>query len=143
MAAEIPRTSFGGSPVSEKSSSRKPAEQARLHTPRYRIGMRAYEYEFPRMSPLGSSVTLLHADNFLDFAYLGCAVILLSGVYPSVCGVILGKPSGLPWRRSNQSLGSSGGRIDGYSKEPRPTVHGLVARSPNRAKERPPCAAGR
>src|SRR5215208_3935614 len=57
--------------------------------------------ELPRMSPLGSSVTLLHADNFLDFAYLGCAVILLSGVYPSVCGVILGKSSGLPWRRSN------------------------------------------
>src|SRR5215203_7116057 len=38
------------------SFSRKPGEQARLHTPRYRIGMRAYEYELPRMSLLGNSV---------------------------------------------------------------------------------------
>src|SRR5215217_6650931 len=37
-----------GSPVPEKNSSRKLAEQARSHTPRYRIGMRVYEGGFPR-----------------------------------------------------------------------------------------------
>jgi hypothetical protein len=42
--------------VSEKSSSRKFADQARLPTPRYRIGMRVYGYGFPRMSLLGISV---------------------------------------------------------------------------------------
>src|SRR5215208_1984039 len=45
-----------GSPVSEKNSSRKLADQARLPTPRYCIGMRAYESGFPRMSLLGDSV---------------------------------------------------------------------------------------
>src|SRR5829696_10158556 len=42
--------------VSEKNSSRKLADQARLPTPRYLIGMGAYEYGFPRMSLLGDSV---------------------------------------------------------------------------------------
>ena len=42
--------------VSEKNSSRKLADQARLPTPRYRIGMRVYECRFPRMSLIGSSV---------------------------------------------------------------------------------------
>src|SRR5215218_907102 len=45
-----------GIPVSEKNSSRKLAEQARSHTPRYRISMRVYGYGFPKMSLLGSSV---------------------------------------------------------------------------------------
>src|SRR5215207_3966049 len=40
--------------VSEKRSSRKPGEQARLPTPRYRIPMRPYGYGFPRMRILGS-----------------------------------------------------------------------------------------
>src|SRR5215208_2649937 len=35
--------------VSEKNSSRKPGEQARLPTLRYRIPMRPYGYGFPRM----------------------------------------------------------------------------------------------
>src|SRR5829696_1536834 len=42
--------------VPEKNSSRKPGEQARLPTPRYRIGMRAYGYGFPRIHLLGNSV---------------------------------------------------------------------------------------
>jgi hypothetical protein len=42
--------------VSGKTSSRKLAEQARLHTPRYRTGMRVYESGFPRMSLLGNRV---------------------------------------------------------------------------------------
>src|SRR5215208_21632 len=50
--------------VSEKNSSRKPAEQTRSPTPRYRIGVRVYEcglgvrvYEcgFPKKGSLGSS----------------------------------------------------------------------------------------
>jgi hypothetical protein len=39
----------GGMRVSEKNSSRKPSEQARLRTPRYRIPMRVYASGFPRM----------------------------------------------------------------------------------------------
>src|SRR5215203_1824199 len=50
------RLGSAGSPVSEKNSSRKLAEQARSHTPRYRISMRVYGYGFPRMSLLGSSL---------------------------------------------------------------------------------------
>src|SRR5829696_6580823 len=42
--------------VSDKNSSRKPGDQARLPTPRYRIPMRAYEFGFPRRSLLGFSV---------------------------------------------------------------------------------------
>jgi hypothetical protein len=42
--------------VSEKNSSRKLAEQpCRHHAHRYRIGMRAYEYGFPRTILIGSS----------------------------------------------------------------------------------------
>src|SRR5215217_4259436 len=47
---------LAGARVSEKNSSRKLADQARLPTPRYRIGMRAYASEFPRTPALGSSV---------------------------------------------------------------------------------------
>jgi hypothetical protein len=47
---------YTGNAVSEKNSSRKLADQARLPTPRYLIGMRVYECRFPRMSPLGSPV---------------------------------------------------------------------------------------
>jgi hypothetical protein len=45
--------------VSEKNSSRKLAEQAklRLPTPRYRIGMRVYGYGFPRIISIGSPVS--------------------------------------------------------------------------------------
>src|SRR5215203_3556904 len=50
------RLGSAGSPVSEKNSSRKPAEQARLPTPRCRKGMRAYEYGVPRIDLLGFSV---------------------------------------------------------------------------------------
>ena len=55
--AKLPRITNTGSPVSEKNSSRKLAEQAklRLPTPRYRISMRVYGYGFPRMSALGNS----------------------------------------------------------------------------------------
>src|SRR5829696_1502812 len=49
-----PRLGSAGSSVSEKNSSRKPGEQARIPTPRYRTGIRVYESEFPRMSLLGS-----------------------------------------------------------------------------------------
>src|SRR5215211_3216009 len=42
--------------VSEKNSSRKLADQARLPTLRHLIGMRVYECRFPRMSLLGDSV---------------------------------------------------------------------------------------
>jgi hypothetical protein len=55
-AGEFPRILFAGNPVSEKNSSRKPDEQARLPTPRYPISMRVYVGEFPRMSLLGFSV---------------------------------------------------------------------------------------
>src|SRR5215207_4895614 len=50
------RTWYAGNPVSEKNSSRKLADQARLPTPRYRIGVRLYECRFPRRTLLGSSV---------------------------------------------------------------------------------------
>src|SRR5215218_5844082 len=43
--------------VSEKNSSRKLADQARLPTPRYLIGMRVYESGFLRMSPLGNPLS--------------------------------------------------------------------------------------
>src|SRR5215216_7645344 len=56
------RLGSAGSRVSEKNSSRKLAEQARLHTPRYCISMRVYEYGFPRMSLLGSSVNRPASD---------------------------------------------------------------------------------
>src|SRR5215213_742377 len=52
----VSKTANAGSPVSEKNSTRKLADQAHLPTPRYRTPMRAYEFGFPRMSPLGSSV---------------------------------------------------------------------------------------
>ena len=42
--------------VSEKNSSKKLADQARSHTPRYRICMPVYGYGSPRMSLLGSLV---------------------------------------------------------------------------------------
>ena len=38
------------------ATGEKPAEQARLPTPRYLIGMRVYESGFPRMSLVGNSV---------------------------------------------------------------------------------------
>src|SRR5215212_1615651 len=46
--------------VSEKNSSRKLADQARLPTPRYQVGMRVYASEFPRMDLLTG--TLLRRD---------------------------------------------------------------------------------
>jgi hypothetical protein len=66
---EFPRTSFRGSPVSEKNSSRKLADQARLPTPRYLIGMRVYECRFPRMSLLGFSVNRDNAVPRIRAAY--------------------------------------------------------------------------
>jgi len=42
------KTGLVGWGVSEKLLSRKLADQARLPTPRYRIGMRVYECGFPR-----------------------------------------------------------------------------------------------
>src|SRR5215212_387680 len=54
---------FGGSPVSEKNSSRKPGEQARLPTPRYRIPMRPYGYGFPRMRIGGNRAPYLRQDR--------------------------------------------------------------------------------
>src|SRR5215207_7389822 len=44
-----------GQQVSEKNSSRKLADQARLPTPRYRIPIRVYGYGFPRRTFLSSS----------------------------------------------------------------------------------------
>src|SRR5215213_10512392 len=52
----FPRTWCAGNRVAEKNSSRKLADQARLPTPRYRIGVRVYECRFPRRTLLGSSV---------------------------------------------------------------------------------------
>ena len=57
MPPEFPRSVNTGSPVSEKNSSRKLAEQARLPTPRHRIGVRVYANEFPRTSLIGSPVS--------------------------------------------------------------------------------------
>ena len=54
--AKLPRITNTGSPVSEKDSSRKLADQARSPTPRYRIGMRVYGSRFPRGTLLGSSL---------------------------------------------------------------------------------------
>ena len=42
--------------VSKKTPSRKLAEQARLPTPRYRVGMRMYECRLPRRTLLGFSL---------------------------------------------------------------------------------------
>ena len=47
---------ISGSPVSEKNSTRKLADQAHLPTPRYRIPMRAYEFGFPRRTLPGIPV---------------------------------------------------------------------------------------
>jgi hypothetical protein len=55
-ARALPRTPYAGSRVSENNSSRKFADQARLPTPRYRMGMRAYAYGFPTIPLLGSSL---------------------------------------------------------------------------------------
>src|SRR5919107_2034761 len=52
----FPRTWYAGNRVAEKNSSRKLADQARLPTPRYRIGVRVYECRLPRRTLLGSSV---------------------------------------------------------------------------------------
>src|SRR5215212_7077749 len=58
VAGPIQGVADRGLAVSEKNSSRKLAEQAKLRLPtaRYRISMRVYGYGFPRMSLVGNPV---------------------------------------------------------------------------------------
>ena len=74
---EFPKTRYTGSPVSEKNCSRKPGEQARLPTPRYRIGMWVYGWKFPRRGLLVSSVNkpLRSGRHLLRLPTLGFSLV--------------------------------------------------------------------
>src|SRR5829696_4116023 len=69
----FPTIEFGGSPLSEKNSSRKLADQARLPTPRYRTGVRAYESGFRRRTFLGISVNRAATPHFVEIVHLHLA----------------------------------------------------------------------
>src|SRR5215208_7017169 len=53
---KLPRRRNAGSLIAEKNPTRKLADQARSRTPRYCIGVRAYECGFPRRTLLGNLV---------------------------------------------------------------------------------------